>query len=152
VLHVGDYFTIEVQNTGATPLFFTVLDLGSDGNISQPWPSPRDAAQTNILLPTDPGQWVKLWRGSDKTQPALYHATSADPHEIYKAIATDQYVSFRALRSRGTDRGPESPFSDLFGPAVDNGVRGTSDADPVDPGSWTAATYLFQVLNSASRP
>lgn len=152
VLHVGDYFTIEVQNTGTTPLFFTVLDLGSDGNISQPWPSPRDAAQTNVLLPTDPGQWVKLWRGSDKTQPALYHATSADPHEIYKAIATDQYVSFKALRSRGTDRGPESPFSDLFGPAVDNGVRGTSDADPVDPGSWTAATYLFQVLNSASRP
>ena len=147
VLHVGDYFTIEVQNTSATPLFFTILDLGSNGDISQPWPSPRDAAQTNILLPTDPGQWVKLWRGSDKTQPALYHATSADPHEIYKAIATDQYVSFKALRSRGTDRGPESPFNDLFGPSVDDGVRGTSDAEPVDPGSWTAATDLFQVMS-----
>lgn len=152
VLHVGDYFTIEVQNTGATPLFFTVLDLGSDGDISQPWPSPRDAAQDNILLPTDPGQWTKLWRGSDKTQPALYHATSADSNEIYKAIATDQYVSFKALRSRGSDRGPESPFSDLFGPSIDSGVRGTSDADPVDPGSWTTAAYLFQVLHSASGP
>ena len=152
VLHVGDYFTIEVQNTGATPLFFTILDLGSDGDISQPWPSPGDAAQANILLPTDPNQWIKLWRGSDKTQPALYHATSADSNEIYKAIATDQYVSFKALRSRGTDRGPESPFSDLFGPSVDSGVRGTSNADPVDPGSWTTVAYPFQVLHSASGP
>ena len=145
-LHVGDYFTIEVQNTSPKQLFLTVLDIGSGGDVSQPWPSSRDTSETNVVTPTDPGQWVKLWRGSDKAQPALFHATSADPHEIYKALATDQYVSFKALLVRGTDRGPSGPFSDLFGPVVDEGTRGTDDADPVDPGSWTAATYPFAVL------
>lgn len=147
-LRVGDYFTIEVQNTSPKQLFLTVLDIGSDGEISQPWPAPKDTTQANIIMPTAPRQWVKLWRGSDNAQPALFHATSADPHEIYKALATDQYVSFKALLARGTDRGPSGPFSDLFGPAVDEGTRGTNDADPVDPGSWTAATYPFQVQDS----
>jgi hypothetical protein len=144
-LQIGDHFTIDVQNTGDSPVFLTVLDLDSNGDISQPWPSPSSTTQDNIILPTKPDQWVKLWVGSDKGHIAVFKATSADPHEIYKAIATANYVSFKALRTRGANRGPESPFSDLFGPAVDEGTRGTSGDDNVDPGSWTAFTYPFAV-------
>lgn len=145
-LQTGDYFTIEVQNTSPDKLFLTVLDLESNGDISQPWPSPRATTEANTIASTAPGTWQKLWVGSDHDKPSVYHATSADPQEVYKAIATDKYVSFKALRSRGATRGvnDQGPFGDLLGPAVDEGLRGTA-GDPVDPGEWTAVTYGFQV-------
>ena len=144
LLQMGDYFTIEVQNTSPDSLYLTVLDLDSNGDISQPWPSPKATTQDNKVPTTALDAWQKLWVGSDQALPAVYHATSTDPNEVYKAIATDKYVSFKALRSRGAMRGDGGPFGDLLGPAVDEGLRGT-DGNATDPGQWTAATYEFRV-------
>jgi hypothetical protein len=147
-LHVGDYFTIEALNMSHRPLFMTVLDLAGNGGISQAWPSPSESAQTNIIMPTEPGRWVKFWSGPDTTRPVLFIAKSADQHEILKAVATDRYVSFRALDVRGPDRTLNDPLGGLFASVFDDGTRGSTTTYSVDPSAWTAATYLFQVSPS----
>lgn len=145
-LQSDDYFTIEVKNTSDQTLHLTVLDLDSNGKISPAWPYSDETAQENKIEPS--ASWVKLWQQSDKTQVALYQAASPDPDEIYKAIATKDYVSFKVLETRGPqDRGGNGPFDDLLSPAVDAGMtRDTRKPTSVDPGSWTAVDYPFAVL------
>ena len=144
-LHVNDYFTVEVQNAGPHPLHLAVLDLESNADVSVAWPDAESTVEDNIVKPTGADYWVKLWVGSDTTRPAVYQCGSTDPHEIYKAIATQDYVNFNILRTRGKDRGPDSPFSDLFGPGVDGGERGPTLVTRVQSSSWTAADCVFQV-------
>lgn len=157
VIPLNSYFTIQAQNSGPRPLHVAILDLESSGEISEVWPPSDTLAQDNILTPTTANQWKTLWAtGTGNTrQPAVFLADTPDSDEMYKAIGTvaaakegdpDEYVDFSALTSRGTSRGPANPFSDLFGPAVDSGVRGPKSIPPIDPGAWTATTLPFQVV------
>ncbi len=144
VFHVGDYFTVEAQNPGDATLFLAVLDMDSDGSIGQAWPGGSHLAQDNVLKSGKPGEWVKLWNGSDTTSPALFHATTPDPNELYKAIATDTYVSFKAIADRAMTRSPRGPFDVLFGPAT--GVAPHRGAETVSaPAAWATDTVAFCV-------
>ena len=156
VIPVDGHFIIQVQNLSRRPLHVAILNLNGDGSIDEQWPAPGTTAQDNIIAPTAPGAWRTLWvdSGVGTTVPAVYQATSADPDEILKAIGTlaatreggeDEYVDFTPLVTRGASRGPDSPFSDLFGPAVDAGTRGMTMTTPVPAGTWTAATLPFAV-------
>ena len=146
-LTIGQHFVVKVQNNSGFPLHVTVLDIDSDGTVKVRWPDPRFQLQNddNLVQPAkSPDDWTPLWRGADRTTPATYHASSADREEIYKALATINPVDFRPLETRGTRRDAGNPFSDLFGPALDQGLlsRGT---DSADPGDWAATTISFQV-------
>jgi len=156
LLPLNRNFIIQVQNLSRRPLHLAVLDLQSTADVSQVWPAAGSTAQDNIIQPTPPGKWQTLWvsGNADTTQTAVFQATSVDPDEFYKAVATiaadrqggeDEYIDFTPLTTRGASRGPVNPFSDLFGHAVDAGVRGTAMNTKVDPGTWTAYTLPFQV-------
>jgi hypothetical protein len=155
-LQVGQYFVIEVQNNSARPLHLAILDLESDGKVTLRWPYAdktdintnintyhRDTRQDdNVLEPTKPGEWVRLWIGSDKTNIFTPHAKTPDAGEIYKALATDEYVDYTPMAT--TRGGGQSPFAPLFAPALQDIARGT-DAGDIDPGRWTAATETFEI-------
>ena len=148
--HPGDYFTVEVQNLSDIPIYLAVLDIDSDGSIGQAWPEPSHLGQDNILKSGQPKAWVKLWNGSDVTSPALFHATTADPNELFKAIATDTYVSFKAIVDRDMTRSPPGPFDALLGPAA--GVpttRNTAQGDA--PAGWATDTFAFSVAPATGR-
>lgn len=157
--HVGDLYTIEVQNRGASDVFLTVLDIDSPdhpgpggGIIAQAWPSPTYRAQNNILPAGAPDTWVKLWNGADKTSPKLYQFGASDPGETYKAIATDRYVSLQAVVDRDMTRGPIGPFDALLAPAT--GTRSGSDVsgEITAPAGWATRSVPVKVVDETNAP
>jgi|GEM_PF-2959977 len=144
-LDIGRHFVIDVQNLSRRPLHLALLDLESDGDVSMAWPATDSTTQDNIIPRSEGDTWTRLWTDSDITQPEVFVATTPDPAEIYKAIATRDYVNFAPLATRGVSRGGEGPFADLFGPALDEGERGTGHDMQVQPRTWTTASLGFTV-------
>ena len=147
--HLGDHFTIEARNPGDEDIFLAVLDIDSDGSIGQAWPSKSHIAEDNILPKGQADRWVKLWAGSDVTQPALFHVTTADPNELFKAIATDTYVSFKAIVDRDMTRAPKGPFDALLGPAAGLPANRGVEEDQA-PASWATDTYAFRAVGAGT--
>jgi hypothetical protein len=145
-MHIGDFFTVEVQNTDHRQLHIAVLDLESGGNISLAWPDPDSTVEDNVIPQTKPGEWRKLWIGSDVNNHALYRCATEDPGEIFKAIGTVDYVPFASL-ARGARRGgPAGAFDALLGPTVNAGTRSVERTVVVAPDSWTASSTTFVVV------
>jgi hypothetical protein len=141
-LSVGDWFTVEVTNLGDTDYHVAMLDFESDGAVSPVWPRLSYRGTDNIV---PAGKTVRLWYEDDVNRIEPFQATTPDPNEYLRIIGTDSYVSYKALESRGDSRGPESPFSDLLGPAVDEGVRGFGESI-APPTAWATATAPLVIV------
>ncbi|MGO8673129.1 MAG: caspase domain-containing protein [Capsulimonadaceae bacterium] len=140
----GTYFTLEVTNYASKPLHVAVLDIESDGDVSVAWPSPKYHGTDNII-PAD-GKPHRLWKeGQDVADWVVYQFSSADPNEVFKLIATDEYVDLSQLANvdKGV-RGMGTPFDDLLEPAVSS--RGISDQSTyVPPTSWATSDVAFAI-------
>ncbi len=141
-LTVGEAFTVEVTNCSDTTTYhIAMLDFRSDGTVSPVWPNFDYHGDDNIV---PPGKTVRLWYENNIHRTIPFIADSPDPREYLRIIGTDSYVSFQALADRGGERAQDNPFSDLLGPAVDDGVRGFH-AYSAPPASWATATVPLVV-------
>lgn len=111
---VGDYFRIEIRNTGDDPVYVTIADLSSDGAIAPLWPNPRIAAVENRVVP---GQdWLPI--NISDNEYAVYQFGEPTGSETFMVIATREKADFSPLFDTATfARGPITP-----------GTRGFSEA------------------------
>lgn len=160
-LALGDYFMVEVRNTGALDAYVTVLDLSPDGSINPIWPHPKlgGQVQENKVRASQVPQkspWVLV------PYPYVFRIGPPTGNEILKAIATDVPTDFRPLltltlsrtageRTRGEIAAATSPVGRLLSTAVTGGTRGgTFATQPPDPSAWAAASYTFLISGSAA--
>ena len=141
--NIGDYFMIEVRNTGNENEHVTVLDIDSDGTIALRWPESGGGEDDNLV---SKGQtWIPLWLPNHVAEPAVYKFDTPDPGgEFYKAIATDSYVDLSGL-ARG-ERGPTNPFDQIAAPAL-TGTRGSDTV--AAPTVWDTAETKAVVVAPA---
>jgi hypothetical protein len=154
-LAVGDYFMVEVRNTGTIDAYVSVLDLSPDGTINPVWPHPRLGAQVQenkIRASDDPrtAPWTLI------PFPYVFEVGPPAGKEILKAIATDVPADFSMLLS-GNRRGSgpvtprqaaaaRTPVGRLLELATGTRRGGpTLATDVPDPGIWSAGSYTFMI-------
>jgi hypothetical protein len=159
ILALGDYFMVEVRNSGSLDAYVTVLDLSPDGTINPIWPHPRLGAQVQenkIHAAVDPQKaaWALI------PYPYVFRIGPPAGNEIIKAIATDVPADFAALltpaRSAGIGRGEEAaqktPVGRLLA-SVTRGTRGPSLAtEPPDPTFWSTGSFTFVIPPAPGAP
>lgn len=109
-LKVGEIAQLHVQNKSAKPCFFTVLEISSDGSIGVLYPFKGTSGDNKL----DPGQKLSI--------PMPYRMTPPGGSQVFKVIATEDDIDFRALeykvRSEKSTRGAGSPLQRLMGQAM----------------------------------
>jgi len=141
---IGDYFMIEVRNSGKVKSHVSILDLESSDAITVQWPAENAGEYDNLLLPNQ--DWTPVWQTGNVAAPCVWQFDTADPGEIYKAFATDTPTDFRGLQ-RGESRGPGSPFDQLLAPGL-TGARGSSEV--LAPTLWDSAQTVVAVSDSGA--
>jgi hypothetical protein len=140
-----DIFTVQVCNYGSKPANLVVLDLkSSKATVDVLWPSDKYTLQDNVI-PAHSG-WVRLWQiDAASTEPQLYGFDGPENAEVFKAIATSDYVDLAGLHSEQS-RGGASPFDDVLGPAM---LTSRAQALPraSAPTSWSAEETVVHVTN-----
>lgn len=161
---VGDYFMVEVRNTGSLDAYVSVLDLSPDGSISPIWPHPQLGRQV---------QENKLKAAADAQKPAwqlipfpyVFRVGPPLGNEIIKAIATDVPADFSTLLTspvptdtRGVAKGhgeleaEKTPVGRLLARITRGGTRGpTLATEPPDPGRWAAGSFTFIIWDPIRR-
>ncbi len=158
-MKVGDYFRVEVKNSGTAGAYVTILDLQPDGKIAPVWPLPSE--KTNNYLPADPehrDKWIALKDSNGKY--TVFEVTEPAGLETFKAIATENEADFsplldpETLRSRGIPRGKargakeaETPLGQLLISAVQ---RDRAGARSLSLGGWATSSLHFLVLPGGS--
>jgi len=107
---VGEILQIHVENKSDRPCYFTLLELSTDGSISVLYPWPGTAGGEN-----------KLAAGAKRTLEVPFKMTPPGGAQIFKVIATEDDIDFRALEyqvKRGEVRGG-SPLQRMMAEAFD---------------------------------
>jgi uncharacterized caspase-like protein len=163
---LGDYFMLEVENSGDLDLYVTILDLQPDGKIGPVFPQNVKGTPDNLIR-----------RGSKVMLPLPYVFKVTEPlgEESFRAIATLEQTDFTPLidedligRARGGSRG-DDPVARLLselrvrersagGGSVNNAAQsplgrillastiGTrSGLAASAPPSWATSSYTFVV-------
>jgi hypothetical protein len=152
VFAIGDYFMVEVRNTGGIDAYVTIIDLSPDGSISPIYPHPQVGGQlqeNKIRGAADPqkAEWVLI------PFPYVFQVGPPAGNEIIKAIATDVPADFSALltqsRTAGQSRGEvdaqKTPIGQLLS-SVSRGTRGPNLAtQPPDPTIWSTGSYTYVI-------
>ena len=115
VLRDQGHVLFEVCNTGSAKAWITVLDLSNDGTIHPIFP-PVKSSKNDI--PPD-GKWVRLpwWSVAKISNPS-------DRVEIFKVIATSEYIDLSSLvdlntaKGAPTTQGKLSPLAECCGPGM----------------------------------
>jgi hypothetical protein len=148
VFHEGDYIMIELRNRSTIPVYATVLDLDSGGNIGPLYPHPEVPGYGNMI--ENSGEWKRIeW-------PFVFRLGAPFGKDIFKVIATVEPVDFSPLLyiANTTKRGEEREILEKL-PASANpiglllhnvcaGIRG-SDLAGIAPACWGTSEVLFEV-------
>ncbi len=161
VMSLGDYFMVDVRNTGSLDAYVTVLDLSPDGTLNPIWPNPRidRGAQDNKVKAESPDNPQRApWRRIPF--PYVFRIDPPSGNEILKAIATDVPADFSTLTtpqtrgeiSRGEQEAARTPVGRLLASVTRPSTRGPSLATaPADPTSWSAYSFTFVIAPSPPR-
>ena len=121
--------TISIENKGARPLFYSILDVSSDGTIAQLWPSNGNAEQ---LLPGVPvKRKIKLFVPASR-QRVVDHI---------KLMVFEKNVNTWFLT---TDAAPRSDFRAML-PFYDASNVTIKGGQAVETESWTAKTQMIVI-------
>jgi hypothetical protein len=141
----GDYFQVQVKNTGSSLAFITVLDLEPDGKIAPIYPS-RDTNYDHMLPPDK--QWHRI--------PQVFQVGPPFGNDMIKVVATSSPADFSPLitdeegTGRGASRSPNNPIFNFiqqrFAAGGSESSSSTKKASPkglfVD--EWATATCVMQ--------
>jgi len=112
-------YLIEIENTGRSDLYVTVLNVLPDGQVSQLLPFEHQSPE---LLTPDVGPW--------RPQGVCFYAGEQAGTEVLKVIATDTPMSFApVLTSRGAGEAPANPLEALMHATWTGDSRGVGALD-----------------------
>lgn len=153
---VGDYFMVEVRNTGSLDAYVTVLDLSPDGSIGPIWPHPRLGRQVQenkvkAAVDAQKAEWLLI------PFPYVFRVSPPLGNEIIKAIATDVPADFSTLltspvsadsrgiaKGRGEVEAEKTPVGRLLASVTRGKTRGSQlAAEPPDPSMWSTGSFTF---------
>ncbi|MFH1468074.1 MAG: caspase family protein [Pseudomonadota bacterium] len=140
-LRDGDAWMLRLQNRGAVPAWVTVLDLPSDGSLTQLWPDPQQRASDNELAP---GRTQLL-------QDPCFVAQAPYGNDVIKLLATREPLDLRPILDNGPvsagTRGTEpGPLELLLGDALDEHRTRGAGALRMAPGSAATSTVVVRVV------
>jgi hypothetical protein len=125
-------FQIRVENTGPRDVFVTLFDLSQDGSVK-------------IIYPPRGAQEALKANGGGVTTP-IYQTAGPAGSEMFKLIATTEYVDFGILEQMGAQAKGVSPLTRLlqqaFGQAKTRSFGLGANAD-----SWATAEISFRISN-----
>ena len=130
VYRPGDEVKFIITNQSARPVYFSILDLTSDGEISQLWPDPGFAE----ALPAE-----ATWRESTIT------SLKEDQSQVFdyiKLLVFDRPTDTFFLTTDAAPKGSES-FLFPFAAAVQKAPKGLH---PIRPDSWSASRLELKVV------
>ena len=131
----SDVVTVEVRNIGTVDAYVTVLDVQSNADVQQLWPTPNQTVSESLIPHGQPDRWQKLMQ--DPAHPMLLQFGGSQGPETFKAIATREKVDFKTLATRGK----LSPLEQMLRSAA----LGTRASVAVTPSLWSTATVAFTV-------
>jgi len=157
-LSPGEYFMVEVRNTGAFDAYVSVLDLSADGSINPIWPHPgiaRGAQENKVRAESTEDPAKAPWRLVPFPYVYQVGPRPAARNEIIKAIATDVPADFTVLLtpqtrgqvSRGEAAAQKTPVGRLLASVTRPSTRGAQQlaAEPPDPTSWSTGSFTFVI-------
>jgi hypothetical protein len=141
--HDGDAWLLRLENRGAVPAWVTVLDLPSDGTVTQLWPDPEQRASDNEIAP---GRTQLL-------QDPCFVAQAPFGTEVVKLLATREPLDLRPILhagpvsagTRGTEPGP---LELLLGDALDEHRTRGAGALRMPAGSAATSSAVVRVVDA----
>jgi hypothetical protein len=159
VMQMGEYFMVEVRNTGKLDAFITVLDLSPNGCIYPIWPHPkisRTVQENKLRAAADPrtSPWTLI------RYPYVFGVGGPAGNELLKVIATDVPADFSSLFSTpcASDmsrdiKSQTTPIGRLLARVARGNSRGfDAAAEPPDPTKWSAGGFSFIISPGPSKP
>lgn len=110
VVRAGSEAVIEVTNTGTSPLYVSILDILSGGQLDVLYPAPVEQA---AWKPLAPGAKVQVDLGFEWPREA---GAAKSVTEGFKILGTAEKIDLQFLCSRGTRSATAAPQESLNGP------------------------------------
>jgi hypothetical protein len=105
-LRDGDGFRLKLSNEGTEGVHLAILDLKPDGRVGLLWPFADQAGASDNFLA----------RGREFSVPVSYRIEGVGGREMFKLIASRDFVDFRGILSADARAGePRGPLDTLFG-------------------------------------
>jgi hypothetical protein len=128
----GDYFSIEVCNYGKLPAVVHILDITSDGAVSQLWPFDDVPGSADPIPPPNPlddqEAWVPLSYpvGPGQKLPMIYRVGEEEGPEVLKLIAAKEKLRLDGMLTRDATKGSDDPLEEMLRLAT----MGTRQSEP----------------------
>lgn len=136
----GEWVRVEVWNAGYQRAWLTLLNVTSEGGVSQLWPPPHRAREEERMENSVDEQWVPL-------PDLLVRLTPTRGKETFKLIATDRPVQLGPALDPVTAR--EARRDRVTHPLVRGFLDATlglrSGREAIEPAAWGTASVTIEV-------